>query len=386
MKKDYTFLYSFFPLLTWGGFAVIIVYALNWFEVHGVNAGLFSVIMSVSYIFAFAAQIILGELITTNHHFSLKRVIITISLLALFCGLVLCFEQVIPPKISLLLFSVIVCCTVIYPSLVNSLAIYAPYEGFAINFGIARGIGAIGFSAFSYIVGKLISVHGTSVIIRIYIFVSISFIILSLIFPNVKSDSFTNKKELKNSNSILKNRMFILLLIGSTCIYIGQNYLSTYMLKVVERIDGDAGTQGIVIALAAFCEMPAMFLFTKMRKKGRCDTYLKLSGIFMLIRTLGCILAPSKIVMYALQFTQLMGYGLFCVASTEYVNIFGGKENAVRGQSLLASTSSMGSFLVYVLCGILLHFFDLSILNWVNVMIVATGTLIFFFAAKNLEK
>lgn len=380
--RDYTALFSVLPLLTWGGFAIVVVYALNWFEACGLSGSIFGTVMSAVCVAAFLCQLGLGELISRVPSLTLKAALMGLGGLLLGVSALLSLAPKLPTTPAVLLFALMATGVIIIPSLVNALGVAAPQSGYPVNYGVARSVGALGFAAASYLTGWLVNRFGAEVIPRLYCAVSLLLILGAWAFPAIEKPV----REKRGSGAPLwRDLRFLLFLAGVVLVYISQNLLSNYMLKIVQRIGGNAQMQGVIIAIAAACELPAMFLFTRFCRLGRCDSWLKLSAAFLLLRNLGCLFANGSGALYAVQLLQLMGYGLFCVSSVAYVDAVVGKSDSVRGQSMLAATSTLSSFLVYCFGGVLLDRLGIAALTLAGSAAVGIGLMIFALTLKRVR-
>ncbi len=111
---------------------------------------------------------------------------------------------------------------------------------------------------------------------------------------------------------------------------------------------------GFILALAAVLELPTMFLFTWMLKKAKADVWLRISGIFYMIKTLSTLLAPTITVLYFVQAFQMFGFALYTVSSVYYVNSIMEEQDAIKGQAYMTMTNSLGSVLGALIGGWLL--------------------------------
>ena len=84
---------------------------------------------------------------------------------------------------------------------------------------------------------------------------------------------------------------------------------------------------------------------------------------------------------YAAQATQIVGYGLYAIASVTYAGQVLGAQEAVQAQSYLAATVSAGSVVAMSIGGVLCQEFGVPVM-----LLVATGcALIVVFSAQKTE-
>ena len=379
-QKNPTPLYAVLQALVWGGFGIIISYAAPYFKDYGLTDGQYGLLLGIVSAVSFFVQLGLAELCTRLPRLTLQRMIAL-------CGVLMAaasFALVLLPM-KLLWLCLLYCFTATgvqaLPSLVNALGMAGLAGGLSVNFGVARGIGSASFAVCSYISGYLIELTDVRAIPAFYTVLAVCLIVSALLFPKV---SAVSKTETNAGGALWKNSRFFLVLVGVTLLYVSHNFLCNFFYQVAVSRGGDASDQGICLAIAAFCELPVMFLFVRMLKHGRADTWLKLSGVFMTLRIFGCYLAPNVGWLYAVQFFQLLGFALFSVASVFYIESIVDRKDTVRAQAMLASTCTLSNFLTFLIGGRLLDRFGVGSVLILGSVSAAVGTLILvLFATKS---
>ena len=102
---------------------------------------------------------------------------------------------------------------------------------------------------------------------------------------------------------------------------------------------------GFVMSLCAWVELPPMFLFSYMLKKAGSDVWYRLCGVFMAVKAVASLLAPSMSVYYLVQVLQLAGWGLIAIAPVYYVNQVIGAEDAIKGQAYMGMSYTVATVL-----------------------------------------
>ena len=80
--------------------------------------------------------------------------------------------------------------------------------------------------------------------------------------------------------------------------------------------------------------------------------------------------------------TQIVGYGLYAIASVTYAGQVMGKEDAVRAQSYLAGTISIGNVVAMSTGGLM----SVPVMMWVSTACAAIGALVVLVSAKKTEE
>ncbi len=181
-------------------------------------------------------------------------------------------------------------------------------------------------------------------------------------------------------------------LLGAILLYIGHNVLSNCMFRVAQlKVPGadEAGAtavQGTALLIAAVVELPAMFFFTTVVKKIRCDLLLLLSCLCMTLRLALTLLLPGAAGLYGAQIMQMLGYALFAVSTVYYVGTVVPKGNVVKGQTYLGTTNTLGCLIAYALGGSLIDAVGVSWMLGVCVAASAAGFLLVLLSIKKVTR
>ena len=151
-------------------------------------------------------------------------------------------------------------------------------------------------------------------------------------------------------------------------------------------IDAATTLQGTALMISALMELPTMFLFTRMVKKLRCDLWLVLSGVFMLLRLVLSIVLPGEVGLCVAQTVQLLGFALLAVSSVYYVGTVIDRRNVIKGQTYLGATSTLGSVLAYVMCGALVDAIGVVGMLTVFSALTAVGGLLTLLARQRVAR
>lgn len=268
------------------------------------------------------------------------------------------------------------CCLTILQLLtpfVNSLGMESINQGKRLNFGVARGIGSVGYAIVAYTLGGIISGAGAISLPAAIMVLSAALLVSVCLFPFRKQIREPSEKAAENGSSpiaFFRNyKRFGVVLIGCTLVYISHALINSFNFQIVESKGGGSQEMGIAIAIAAFVEMPTLFLFSYMLKKVRCDIWFRISGIFFMLKALGSLLAPSISVYYGVQVLQMLGWGLMTVSSVYYVNSIMDTRDAIKGQAYMTMTYTLACVIGALLGGTLI---DHSGVN--SMLLFATGS------------
>lgn len=99
-----------------------------------------------------------------------------------------------------------------------------------------------------------------------------------------------------------------------------------------------------------------MFGISVLLKWMKCEKWVKLSTFFFVIKAMGLYMAGTIGGVYLAQLTQLGGFAIYSIASVHYARRAIGEGEAVRAQSYLAATSTIGGLFASSTGGVLCQF------------------------------
>lgn len=379
--------YALLQAMTWGIYAVLLSYSSNYLLAKGFNGNGISLVLGVSTALSIGLQLVLAEQISRRPKLRLHIILLLIGgVLLAGCAIMLSsgIVAILAFVLACVLFQAL-------PALVNAVGMDAVERGAPINFALARGVGSLGYSLISYLIGVLVTQQGT-VVIPVAAGIVVSVFVLAVLWfhggvERGLSDVAVEKKTTpaKQRGFLRSHKLFGLLLAGSVLLLFSHNLVCNFMLQIMQTKDGGATEQGTTNALAAVVELPVMFLFTYFLRLMRCDRWLKISGVFFAVKVLAMLLAPSVQWVYVAQIFQACGYALYSVSSVYYVeSVLPGE--AVRAQSYLASSHSIGSLLAMSTGGVLCEQFSAQAMMVVSIGAGVLGTVITAYAVTRQNK
>lgn len=388
-RLQLTFRYSCMQGSFWMGFATIMGFSSVFLLSIGYHNTEIGIIIALSGIISALLQPVVASL--ADGAYDLKTLIYGTSIGILIMGLSILMLSICSGSrimIGILYGGCLLLLQLAFP-LVNAAGTEAINHGQSLNWGAARGVGSVAYAAVSCMLGILTNVAGTIIVPLFILFCFVAFIIAVFRFPshspgeNVEK---TRRKSEKSSSFFRKYPRFGCLLIGTTLLYTGHMVLNNFTFQIIQSKGGGSAEMGITTALAAFWEMPTMFCFGFMTKKVRCDTWLRLSGLFFTVKAVLSWLVPSVGLFYAIQVFQMLAWALISVASVYYVNSIMGKDDAIKGQAYFTMTFTLGSVFGALSGGWLL---DIVGVNTVLICLSAVtfiGTIIVFAAAQKVKE
>lgn len=375
--------YNLIQGLFWMLFCITISFINSYLTDKGLSPDQIGIITATFGALAALSQTILGKLADTSKTINWKNLIILLVVLRIISNIgLLIFEK---PIISGLLFGFSLLLMNALIPFVNAANFYYEKNGIDLNYGVARGIGSLLFAVTSYSIGQLIPVMGIEIIVTAGFIVGVLMLIVTISMPLNKTgnDVVLNSDTTTITEGFFKKYpRFMLLLVGFTLLMIFHNSTSTYMLQILENVGGGNREVGTAFAIAAIFELPIMFGFVYLRKKISTHFMLVVAGIGFIVKASLYIIAPSVFMIYVAQAFQMLSFGLFASASVYCAQEEMDDNDKIKGQSLAASSITIGSVFGNLSGGFIVNSFgsDANLVFGLAVVIVAS--LIIIFAGK----
>lgn len=243
-------------------------------------------------------------------------------------------------------------------------------RGCPINFGLARGMGSMGFAVYSAFIGNLLEKCGVSVIHIGDALVLIVGLLFLLTFRLPEKGGAAALEEREEGEADLEVHAeeacsahnnffdfarhypgFMLFLAATIFVFFTHNMLNDYLMQIIKPLGCTEKHVGYATAMAAVVELPTMALFTRMTKKISCEKLLFLSTVFFTVKVLLLLLANGIVGVFVSQFCQIAAYALFIPAAAYYANIAMEKADQVKGQAYVNCAITLGGMFSGLVCG-----------------------------------
>lgn len=261
---------------------------------------------------------------------------------------------------SAILYILLVCFHITQQSLITSMSMEHINTGIPINFSLARGIGSFAFALLSLAMGFLVNDYGAWIVMPITMSLGLGGILLVSSFQKAHIHTLKTEKTTSDGASSLiefakKNKSFIAIVGSIALMFFSHTLINTYTIQIIKHVGGTSADMGIATAIAGFLELPAMALFpfflSKIRSPG---TIMKLSGVFLVIKTLITLLAPNVLWINIAQCLQFFGFAMFIPSSVYYVNHVIDEVDKVKGQASMGMALGISGMIGNVLGGLML--------------------------------
>lgn len=395
MKKIHgsvTLQYTFVQAMIWGTFGFLFSYANPYMTE---KLGLSDTAAGLILCAATALACVLQPLLTSaadRTGLNVRRILAYSGVLTAACAAATCLPGLgVAP--TAVLFAGACVGLQVQPSFANALGMEGIRSGQKINFGLARGVGSVSFGVTARIAPLLIARIGMSGVALAGAVTAALLVPAVFLMPAGKR--LGTRKEDKPTSAaefFRENPKMVGFLLGAILLYIGHNVLSNCMFRVAQlKTPGAddaaaAAVQGTALLIAAVAELPAMFFFTAVVKKVRCDLLLLLSCLCMTLRLLLTLLLPGAAGLYGAQVIQMVGFALFAVSTVYYVGTVVPERNVVKGQTYLGTTNTLGCLLAWALGGSLIDAVGVEKMLIVCIVASAAGLLLVLVNIQKVKK
>lgn len=381
MKKA-NLLYITLQVSLWGIYGVLYSYANRYLLSQGLSSTATGILLAVATAVAFVLQPLLTSIIDKKK-IGLKGVLHLLSLLMLVCSAVMPFINV--TWVVALVYALAYVGVVVFPAFINAMGMVAIKSGYNVNFGVARGVGAFVFGVTAWGTNKLIEVFSESAVPFFAIIFCLIAIGSVLLFPK-GAEEITKKEEASKVIDFFKrNKKFTALLFAVAIIMIGHNILGNCMYQIAV-FKGDPNAQGTVLMLSTLIEIPTIVLFTKLLKIASGSTYMRISGIFFVLRVLLTLVIPGIAGLYIAQLCQIAGYALYTVCSVYYAGEVVSDKDTVKGQAYISAANTIGCLIAHFAGGAMIDAVGVETMLIITTAISVIGMIMLFFTTENKGK
>ena len=128
---------------------------------------------------------------------------------------------------------------------------------------------------------------------------------------------------------------FPVMLVGCALLQGGHNACNTYMIHIASKVGAGEGLMGVILAVSAFAELPAMALFPRMHRRLSLRTLFLVCAAAFVGKNVLFLLAQSPVLLYLAAALQFFEFGIFLPATVYYAAETLDTANQAKGQGLI---------------------------------------------------
>lgn len=265
--------------------------------------------------------------------------------------------------------------------------------GYAVNFGVCRAMGSLGFSFICFALGILVERFGTIVITAIGVAVILLLLILlyrmnitvnRLALNIPKNTSEHSDDQAKFLAFIRHNLVFIIANIGIAGIFFSNVVLNTYLIQIIKPLGGTESDMGFILSLMALLEVPVLVSFEKIKAKIPIFFILTLGSISFVIKVLIMYLANDITSIYFAQIFQLSSFGLLMAGMIFFTDLIMKKSDAVKGQAIVTMATAISAIASSFIGGFIIDNYGIKSLLLLSTTIAFIGMSILLICVRRL--
>lgn len=355
---------------------------------YGFNDALVGITASLISLITIVFQLGVSSFSDNNSQVPLKKIIIIIYLVML--GLVALLAVVpLPLILMLLVYSITGALGSGLPGLYNAQIIQFVNAGLPVNLGWPRGVSALMYAIFAFLLGLLLENHAASILMPISLVCILAAILLVLIMPRpdqvVAGADLDALQEAPAKTSLLAllkgSRVMQFFLLSAVFMNAGIANNLLFLPRVIASKGGTESALGLAMFLQAGVEMPAMFLTPWLLRKYRARAILSLSLLMYFAKTVLIYTATGIGGIYVAMSMSIFCFGLYGITSVYFVNDIVQRNEKVRAQSLVTASGALSAILSNSLAGWVVQTYGIDRLNLICVFLQAIAMLLMFYTA-----
>lgn len=365
----------------WAMSGIIFNFAAVFLQARAYSNYEIGIIITLGNIVTIMTQPLLASLIDRRGQRSLVGCIGLMSLLSvlLSLGLLLIPENSVPLSAAYIL---LITANLLMQPLCTALCFYVESWGFHINFGRARAVGSLCYSASMLVLGTLVERTSADAIPLSLIVVMVVCGASALLFggtqrksaPAVSVEQTKTQASSSIAEFVSQNRRFVVFLVGVALIYFTHSLISNFFIEFVKNVGGGKSDMGNILAFMSIAEVPVMLLFSRLLKRFSCRSLLCVSAVMFTVKELAIYLASDIATLYAAEALQSLSFALLLPAAVQHINDTIPEKDVVKGQSFFTAAITLGSVFAGYFGGLLLDRYDVGTTLLVGVIVSAVGT------------
>ena len=315
------------------GFGPVLL--LHW----GLSNSALGVVTSLALLLPLLIQPVLASLSDADPRWTSRRLALGLSLLTLAAALaiVLLPEQKTVLLVSYAVIGVTLVCT---SPFFNSMVMAYHLRGVNVNYGLGRGTGSTTYAIVALVMGFVLERRSPTVILPVLLAALAVQIAAVWSFryplpPAPAAQEGEPPQVLGVWGLLRKYPAFPVMLVGCALLQGGHNACNTYMIHIASKVGAGEGLMGVILAVSAFAELPAMALFPRMHRRFSLRTLFLVCAAAFVGKNVLFLLAQSPVLLYLAAALQFFEFGIFLPATVYYAAETLDTANQAKGQGLI---------------------------------------------------
>ena len=222
----------------------------------------------------------------------------------------------------------------------NTLGINYQKSGINVNYGIARGMGALGYAAFGYIGSLIAEWHSPLTVLLFNSLMLLFTAFLIWMCPEVsdsKGEAVADNSEHSYWNLLVQSRYTLLFFCICVIYQIVISMGDTYILEAYKRAGGSVVEMGIGFSIMAISEVPTMFFLKQIMKKIKTEYLFMVVFVSLFVKFIIILLFNNVAMVWLAHATHALSTGIMGVCVVLYA-----EELAFSGETMKMQTLFSG--------------------------------------------
>ena len=346
--------FSLLWALYWIGWAALWGYLSVFLLYRGFSNSQIGLVSSCALLLPIVVQPTLAALPDRSSRITSRRLAMALTVLSMVCAVgVWMVENAILCSVLLVIIGVSLTATAPY---FNAMSMDFVLHGLDVDFGASRSCGSVAYAVASLVVGAALEHFAPTLVLPVFL-ISFGALLLALALfryplpPLPNTGARVAPTVLSNAALLRHYPRFTLMLVACFLLMGSQNAITTYMIHIADKVGGGESATGTAYFISGIMELPAMLLFTRMRRKLSLRTLMLGCSVFFVVRSTAFLLSGSTLAMYGACSVQFFAYAILAISTVYYVTEEIDIANQVKGQALIYTASSGIGAAFGSLCG-----------------------------------
>ena len=344
-----TLRYSITHFTHWASVTGATSFAALYLMNRGISSEIAGTLLALSGLLSCASQPLLAALADKSKEFVIVKMLMGMSMLCCLCFLVQLIPGIPLPAVGLFYMLGLWCSDAMVPIL-NALSVGYEEAGYRMDYGVARGVGAIASALSALVAGFLIADLGEVWMIVFLLFFRVICILSLAGYPAISKSTEMSRNRFKEDvqcscsvpQFFVKYKWYCISLMG--ILFLGMFHAMTenYLIVIMEKLGGDSSNVGIAIGIAGMVAFPVICGFSWLHRYLKNSVILKISAVSFLLKAVLFYVAGNVTAIYFVQLLQATTYALLAPAQVAYANEKVKSCDMVKGQAFVTAAYALG--------------------------------------------
>lgn len=390
-KGSLTLKHAVHQFTFWAGTGGVVSFAVAYLTQRGFTAAQAGWILFGAYAASFLLQPVLGTAADKSRRNLLPVLTVILSAVSILCFLLVRFAGMPPPLFSFVYLAGVLCLDAQTP-LLNAINVYYTQRGWKLNFGLARGMGGLGFGVATLGCGFLMDHLGAETMPAAASAVLLISAITAATYPEDNSSPLsTERAEAKDTSTlpqfVRRYKWYCASLAGVLMFALFHAMTENYLIEIFSKLGGSSSNVGICLFICTATELPAMAVYPPVLKKTGVKKQLFAAAVFFTLKALLYLSAGTVTAVYLIQLLQCVTYVPLTMSMLYYAQGCTSAGDMIKGQAVITAAFTLGCAAGNLAGGVIISAAGIGAMLLAGFGAVSAGLVIFLLTVpKALKK